>query len=418
MSWAGWNGFGTFGYYSIISPKGEVLMSDSLEFLMPSICANSDILFPFMDEKRNMFFSKINQNAGDRKIINIPQGFENLSIQAKSYSKNSYIFFTWNKIGLNRNGKLVNLEFPNGYRVRDINIYDGLGLIYLQSGKTNLKDALGIVNLTEKFPKILIKQLDYFELSEGGEGGKIKTLDKEHIYFCSTAGWMKILSINNDGVVTKKDITRFRNIDAMCESKQSGLLACARRSGDITIYNLNGAIIGRLLGEKGSDGGNILYERIMFDEKGEQLVSVSRYGVRIWKKPKYELIIPYNDTFNIADEIPSQILSYYNFAAENKKPVAKISDYLGNLKINEFGLYSLSIFYENQTDFLETGIAKYDERVLFMKSLNESCCNLGSDDATRLFILSPDIINNIIKDEFAENRIWKIDSSIYNTWIN
>jgi hypothetical protein len=175
-------------------------------------------------------------------------------------------------------------------------------------------------------------------------------------------------------------------------------------------------LVDRLLGEIHSDGLNILFTHLVVDSTGDKLLTVSRNGARLWFRPRYDLVLTHSPNYQLFGKIASPAIAFLQSlqsitAESNAVPCGTTT----TIRIDDLGQMSLCVSVAGRIDYLSTGVAKDDLGVVGMGPAGDSLFRITGETADRLFVMSPELVLNFIKEE-GRDRLWVPDSDTQKLW--
>lgn len=245
-------------------------------------------------------------------------------------------------------------------------------------------------------------------------------LDESKMIFTTGNGIAQILDQSNGKLW---QIAQGNAIDQITVLRKDSLIAIARRSGDVGIYNFEGQLVSNLIGSGGINEFNTTFVKMLTNDSNTRIFTLSRDGVLIWQKPVYKLMIKKLDGKSF-EYLKGMNLKYSTNKDETpllKLPVLvrRLPNTFSYSSYEEFSIrFSLGAF----NDEMKTGLLKGVDGI---NGEGENKANLLSLNTItpysayyfRLFLLDPNVVYKIIASEMRQKRIRKLDEGTISQWV-
>jgi hypothetical protein len=395
--------------------KGMVIGRHVLKFVDFVVDEKGMVALPVAGDDGKVRICRINPVNGKLSFLEVPESFGTLSLVYATSSKftilcNSYPGNIW----ITPNAALgISIAAPPRKLICAVDIKGLKAAFYIKSSNVGEPDLAGILNLDGVNPGRKIVMMPLKVASSPASTGSIKFLDENNIIATSSDGWSQIINLP-----TKENypIDGLRPIDQIIPIQKDSLFVLARRSGEITIYDLKGIPINMLRGNGSSDGVNQAVSRLTVDKNGEQILTVSRGNAKLWQRPHYNLKYIISNTENSLSSAPSYF-TRYNISEISEK-VNIESDPLLSMPVNNVGEVFLQFHFGGYSDLFRTSLQFGYENVADMREEDDYSFTIFTDkNYKRKFIVKPELVYRLIKKEFEDARILLIDDDLKSKWI-
>ena len=423
VAWSQWNGPGTLGHVTVFNRQGVPIKRHEFAFLEPSICSTGAVLVPsFAKPGEDILLHVIDPSTAQAQTMELLPGSMagGISIDGKCSPDGSefallQVSFPGQIILIDSKGRKEIIAIPEGYKATSIDFQNNRVAVYLAGIIKDVIDAVGWLEFkVDETADLELKVVPLSMSPSGDSGGLLRFLSDSTLIAASTGGWTRILNLDTGQY---KDIDRKRAADMIAVSPAGNTFVLARRSGAATIYTTEGIPVGQLLGTEHSDGLNTTFSRLTFDATGQKLLTASREGIRIWQRPRYDLTLPHTSAVRLFDDVPDSSLRLFR-KLETGGSRINIEPCKGTttMRIDDAGQLSLCVRSLGRTDYLNTMLDRNDLDIVGNGPVENFGYRFAGEDADRLFVLSPEIILKLVKEEDQQRRLWKLDAATINSW--
>lgn len=401
------------GEVIIITQQGKLIAKHTIRFIRLSANQNNQILLVGMDTNHNSILYTINQTNG--YLIKTPLNVEFELYNNIALANTEYTVITTghtDKIFVqnNKTKSIISISKSTEFEPVSMDLLGNRVAIYLKSEFYGIDDAIGILDLssTQKDKQITLFPFKHAEQEDGS--GSVKFLDSTKVIANSTIGLSEILNIKTGEAI---EIPGERAADEILLLPNFNLFALARRSGEIQVYDFSGKIISNLICNEPSDALNSAFYKLVTDQKNGQILSLSHDNVKIWQKPKYDLVVSGYSSI-LGDSInPSHSQYFDSFSPEksylNSPKVVKPRDITF---INNSGEFIHTLKFGDLEENLRSGFFKDRNNggVWTVRKIKNYGMSLhASKSHRRILIYDTNLILKIIIEEIKNGRFYKLD---------
>jgi hypothetical protein len=422
LTWTDWDATDRKGTISVIDASGGIVGAHQFEFNEPTVCESGRIYVPSVDRstrERRTVVHAIDSRTAALTTFKLPSAVEHLDLKAACLPDERGIIAFQTIPGLiavaRTDGSQEVIGIPDGYHASDIAVdpRSRQAALYLTGALRGVTDAVGRIDLSADGVSTQ-HSLEIVPLPESpgfDSGGVIAFLPDGRVVAASTDGWTRVIDFTsvNQAVVA----ARQRAVDRIAMVPSSGEFVMARRSGRVTIFDSRGVATGQLLGEFHSDGQNPVFSRVASSSAGDRVLTVSRNGARLWRRPRYQLTIPRTASYRRSDKAP-------DFAARAAGDLAEVGTACrstATIKVDDVGQLSLCVQISNRTEYFDLGLTKDDIAIRSAGPVDSALYRLTADDVERLFILSPSPALRLMEQDDRDRRLWSPDANTINSWV-
>jgi hypothetical protein len=430
LTWSERQGPEEVGIVSLLDPSGEQIGRHHLAFVEPTLCPSGRVFIPSFDPNwrasngQRMQVHSFDSHTAAISTFELPPEIQSLGLMAACLPNDAGIVVVQTLPGFIAiawaSGHQEVIQIPEGYYPSDVAIHlpSRRIAIYLAGAIKGVTDAVAWLQLagpdgTDPGPLQLVSLPD----SPGFDsGGVIAFLPDGRAIVASTDGWARLVKLDDGEQVPIA--ARKRAVDRIGVIQASGMFVMARRSGRIAVFDPSGMPIGQLLGEFHSDGLNPVFERIVSDKAGDRLLTVSRNGARIWRRPRFQMTVPHTASFRPFAKLPASVME----ALSSWVPLSSSEDFevcrsTEAIKIDDLGQLWLCIQTSSRNEYLDMGLTKDDIDVKGFGPVTNGIFHLVAEEEDRLFVLSPAIALRLVEQEERDQRLWQPDVSTLSAWL-
>lgn len=420
IQWHANDGIQTLGSIYIHSLQNDRVDTINLSFDDLTISENGKIFVPaYTDIPGSLALHIINTQSGEVEAHPLPNEIIGRIVHFAFKDGTGYI------VGSDESENVVVFKeadgfqvfnFPDGYRLVDIDATGKKLVVYLSGVKQDLKDCIGFIDFANSSSGQVIPTISFGYGEDYGEG-KVKFHPDGSVVAAVADGSLKIIDLDKREI---EDIVSYESpTDKISVSQDGEIIVIGRRSGHTSIYNYNLIPSGRLLGNHHSYGRGAVFSKISMDSSGNRVLTVSRSGMRLWIRPNFQLTLPHASYHAVGiDSIPIEYLNLFQRYHNEKFPSFWPCEELVRVKQNDEGIISLCVQYEDRIDFFSSGLKKGQIDIVSSGGIYNLVSSIIGRKADQYFILSPDVALGLLDEEDKKGHIWQLDSTTISTWIN
>ena len=422
LLWRRWEGPGSPGSVELLRPDGKLLARHELNFLNIAVSDTGTSFVPAFEEHDDVVVSVIDGVTGALAKLDLDGRVKSLGQSVVALPDGSgMVLATWfpDQVLIARSGVTTEVvEVAAEYSVvsLDVNAAGNRAAAFL-SGRQKAVDAVGWIDLSAPGPRKLT--VIPMALSPGFEsGGVVRFLSDGRVVAGSTDGWMKVVDLDTQRV--RDMASRERAADEIVAPPRSNEIFVGRRSGIVSIYDNDGLMVGRLLGESSSDGLNPAFAHIRVSAGGNAVLTMAQDGLRLWRRPAFQLVIPRSPTARAFDKLSaSATAAFRSVSGSTENSVVTQCDQLKTLHVDESGHISLCVRLaaSERSESLPSGLRRADFTVVGSGTVDQIGQRLIAEQGDRLFVLYPDIIMHLVEQEARYGRLWEVDRKTRQMWI-
>lgn len=247
-------------------------------------------------------------------------------------------------------------------------------------------------------------------------GGRVRFLPDGRLIAASQHGPTRLVN-PDDGKLTLIDDGRA--VDDIAVSPAGDLFALGRRSGTATVYNLNGLVVGKLIGEPARDGSKKAFFRLSIDDSGKTIVTTTGASARLWRRPRYELSLVNSETPHSHRETTLSSVAAVKGPPQGGEPEAWIKPCDDSIpaRVDDLGQISLCVRAFGRTDSVNAGLVNDTFRLKALARIDDTTYRAEGHNSARVLILSPELIMRFVREEIRLRRIWDPDQSTVEEWV-